>query len=270
MVVGPLDRTRRRQRRGFDLGHGHGLPLGVQIELSDGKSITADAGTPLAYVPFGTDPYSTHQLLLKACRGAREVLDVGCSAGDLARHLAAQGAVVDGIELDPAAAGVARRHCRRVVVADVEVAGEEMADVEVAGGSVFTSSYDRVVFADILEHLRDPVSVLRRLGGLAGPEGKVVISLPNVANWWIRLQHLAGRWDYAERGIMDRTHLRFFTRRTALQMVREAGFEPESVTAVVPLPVLRRPPFNRLAFGLGQRFPNLLAYQFVIVARRGR
>ena len=212
------------------------------------------------YVAFRTDPYSAHQLVLQRCQDAGAVLDVGCSAGSLGRELAARGVQVDGIEYDEAAAEEARSVYRRVVVGDLETMPVEL---EPAG-------YDVIVFADVLEHLRDPCRLLARLAPLLRPGGHVVVSTPNVANWSMRLLHLAGRWDYQERGIMDRTHLRFFTRRTLLALLRQAGYRPIETEVSVPLPVLRRPPFNAWAHWLGLRWKNLLAYQFIVVADRPR
>lgn len=203
------------------------------------------------------DPYSSHQLVLDRARGAARILDVGCSAGVLARDLAAAGAVVDGIEYDPVAAEEARSVCRTVLVGDLD--SMDLSGLDPAG-------YQAVVCADILEHLRDPVAVLTRLRAVMAPGGKLIVSVPNIANWSMRLLHLAGRWDYQERGIMDRTHLRFFNRRGIVETVVRGGFRVVDVDVSVPLPALRREPFNRIAHGLGRGWKNLLAYQFIVTA----
>ena len=210
------------------------------------------------YVALRHDPYSSHQLVLNKARGAARVLDVGCSAGVLARDLAAGGAVVDGIEYDAIAAEEARAVCRTVLVGDLD--SMDLAGLDPAG-------YDAVICADILEHLRDPVAVLARLRGTLAPGGRLIVSVPNIANWSMRLLHLAGRWSYTERGIMDRTHLRFFNRRGIVETVEAAGFAVDEVDVSVPLPVLRREPFNRLAHGLGRAWKNFFAYQFVVTAK---
>jgi 2-polyprenyl-3-methyl-5-hydroxy-6-metoxy-1,4-benzoquinol methylase len=208
------------------------------------------------YVEFRTDPYSAHQLVLGCCAGARTVLDVGCSAGSLGQQLADRGTIVDGIEYDEAAAGEARRSYRRVIVGDIE---RMPLDLE-------AGAYEAVVCADVLEHLRDPRAVIVRLRPLLAPGGRLIVSTPNIANWSMRLLHLAGRWEYQERGIMDRTHLRFFTRRSLETLLRSAGYEVAECDVTVPLPALRREPFNRWAHWLGLRWKSLLAYQFVVVA----
>ena len=91
--------------------------------------------------------------------------------------------------------------------------------------------------------------------------------MPTVANWSQRLLLLAGRWDYHDRGLLDRTHLRFFTLRTFRKTLAEAGYRIERMEVTVPLPVLRRRPFNAWAHALGLLWKNLLAYQFIAVAR---
>lgn len=210
------------------------------------------------YVALRHDPYSSHQLVLDKARGARTILDVGCSAGVLARDLKAQGAVVDGIEYDPAAAAEAKSVCRQVLVGDLE---------SMSLGDLDRDRYDAILCADIIEHLRDPTAALAKLRPHLKQDGKLIISVPNIANWSMRLTHLAGRWDYQERGLMDRTHLRFFTHRTIRRLVADAGYEVLEVDVSVPLPALRRPPFNRFAHALGRLWKNFLGYQFIVTAR---
>lgn len=208
------------------------------------------------YVAFGTDPYSAHQLMKRYCQGAGRVLDVGCSAGSLGRELAAQGAVVDGIDNDEEAASEARRWYRRVLVGDLDTM---VLDLE-------AGAYDAVVCADVIEHLRDAERLLGRLRPLLEPDGMLLVSTPNIANWSMRLLHLGGRWDYRERGIMDRTHVRLFTLRTLKALLRDSGYRVRTVDVTVPLPLLRREPFNRWAHWMGRHWKRMLAYQFVVVA----
>lgn len=214
------------------------------------------AGGGADYVALGTDPYGAHQLVIRKLAGARVILDAGCSAGTIARALVAGGAVVDGIEFDPVAAAQARAVCRTLLVGDLESMELPLAE----------GAYDAIVLADVIEHLRGSEAVMARLRPLLRPGGRLVISTPNIANWSMRLLHLLGRWDYRERGIMDRTHVRFFTRRTLRRAVEEAGYRVVEMDVTVPLPVLRRPPFSALAHALGRAWKSMLAYQFVVVA----
>jgi methionine biosynthesis protein MetW len=146
----------------------------------------------------------------------KRVLDVGCSTGYFAAALAARGNEVLGVEYDEASAEAARSRGIEVLVADLET-----TDLAAHFGE---ASFDVVVYADVLEHLRDPLPVLRATHRLLRPGGFVVVSLPNVAHGDIRMALLEGRFDYTDTGILDTTHTRFFTRRTLTRLIHEAGF----------------------------------------------
>jgi 2-polyprenyl-3-methyl-5-hydroxy-6-metoxy-1,4-benzoquinol methylase len=147
--------------------------------------------------------------------------------------------------------------CDKVVVGDLQ-----HLDVD-----ALAPAYDVLLFGDTLEHLPDPPALLRRLRPRLAPGGVLVTSIPNVANWSIRLSLLVGRFRYTDRGLLDRTHLRFYTRRTAVEMLAEAGFDAISVTATVPVPGVQSAWLGRLAHRIGNLWPSLFAYTFIIVAR---
>jgi 2-polyprenyl-3-methyl-5-hydroxy-6-metoxy-1,4-benzoquinol methylase len=213
------------------------------------------------YVPLQRTPYRGHDLLAHAVlahsRPGDRVFEGGVSSGYFARVLVDQGRVVDGAEIDPAAAEEARQVCDKVVVGDLQ-----HLDVD-----ALAPAYDVLLFGDTLEHLPDPPALLRRLRPRLAPGGVLVTSIPNVANWSIRLSLLAGRFRYTDRGLLDRTHLRFYTRRTAVEMLAEAGFDAISVTATVPVPGVQSAWLGRLAHRIGNLWPSLFAYTFIIVAR---
>jgi 2-polyprenyl-3-methyl-5-hydroxy-6-metoxy-1,4-benzoquinol methylase len=166
------------------------------------------------------------EILALIPRSARQVLDVGCGAGRLGEALKArQPAEVVGIELDGAAAGAARARLDEVFVGDAE-----RLDLPFAPGS-----FDAVVCGDVLEHLREPARLLRRARGWLRPGGLVVASIPNVRHHSVVAGLLDGNWTYEPAGLLDRTHLRFFTRRTAEQLFRDAGFTVTGL-GVVPGP----------------------------------
>src|SRR5919204_1830354 len=181
----------------------------------------------IPYVELRRDPYRADQLTLRYCGSGKRVLEVGCSTGMVSEGLRAQGCRVTGIEIDAAAARVAEQYCERVLVGDIE-----RMDLSTVG-----NGYDVLLLADVLEHLRDPVPVLHRLGKLLAPDGYAVISVPNVANWAMRLGLLLGQWNYTERGILDRTHLRFFTLKTLKAAIREAGFTVQRLDVSAPVPL---------------------------------
>jgi 2-polyprenyl-3-methyl-5-hydroxy-6-metoxy-1,4-benzoquinol methylase len=151
-------------------------------------------------------------------RKGLRVLDVGCGFATTSAHIQRLGNDVTGIEESAVACDVAAQRLGRVVQADLQQADP--------GGGQF----DAIIFADVLEHVAWPVGVLRRYLQWLAPNGSVIVSLPNVGLWSVRLAHLAGRWDYEETGVLDRTHLRFFTRKSARWLLGQAGLTPVATT----------------------------------------
>jgi 2-polyprenyl-3-methyl-5-hydroxy-6-metoxy-1,4-benzoquinol methylase len=186
------------------------------------------------------------------------VLDVGCSSGYLAEPLAARGNTIVGLELDAGAAREAERFCEQVLVGDVETMELPFAP----------ASFDVVLCGDVVEHLRDPVAALARLRPLLRPDGRLVVSTPNVANWAIRLSLLGGRWRYTDRGILDRSHTHLVTRATLRDALETAGYRVERIDFSVPVPG-GSDALDAAAYAVGRLRPSLLAYQFVAVAQTG-
>ena len=215
-----------------------------------------------------TDPFSSHSIILDwlADGQGRRLLDVGAADGLLARHLTGRGWKVTGIEADPALAAAGAAHCERMCVADLNRAVPALEGL-----------FDVIVCGDVLEHLADPPQVLRALVRALAPAGDVVVSVPNVAHLWMRLSLLAGRFDYAERGILDRSHLRFFTRRTLDALLAAADLHVVR-RAVTPVPLHQVVPprwhggalsaVHVLSAAAARALPRVLGYQFVVQARR--
>jgi 2-polyprenyl-3-methyl-5-hydroxy-6-metoxy-1,4-benzoquinol methylase len=163
------------------------------------------------------------------------VLDVGCGFATTSQHIAARGNRVTGIESSAEAVEVARGRVSDVIHADLQ-------QLEVVKNALGGKRFDVIIFADVLEHLAWPIGVLRGYLDLLNDGGSVILSLPNVGLWSVRLNLLLGRFQYEETGVLDRTHLRFFTRRSAHEMIRQAGLEviahtynPGLVRPFVPL-----------------------------------
>lgn len=137
--------------------------------------------------------------------------------------------------------------------------------------------FGAVLAGDTLEHLNEPERMLRMIRDALPPGGRLLLSVPNVANVHVRLNLLFGRFPYAERGILDRTHRFFFTARSLRKMVEKAGFSVErTAVSIIPLqlawPRLPRPilaGFSVALEALTRVLPNLLGYQLLLVARRG-
>ena len=230
----------------------------------DRSSTDSSAQVDAGYVPLQQTPYRGHDLLAQAVIGnvpaGGRVFEGGVSSGYFARLLVDAGLTVDGADLDADAARVAAQVCEVVLVGDLST-----MDL-----GKLRPPYDAFVFGDTLEHLPDPPAVLRRLRPLLRDDGVVVISIPNIANWAIRLGLLFGRFRYTERGILDRTHLRFYTRRTLTEMFRDAGFRVDELVAAVPVPFISWRPLCQLAHRIGNLRPSLFAYTFIVVARPTR
>lgn len=227
----------------------------------------SDAAAPGPYATLVAEHglSESHKLVLGEVPDGARVLDVGCATGYLAAELTRRGCVVDGIEFDPRAAEQARApgRCREVVVGDLESPLTREAVEAMLG----TTRPDHVLCADVLEHLRDPWSTLAWLRTLLAPEGKAIISVPNIAHWTARRALLRGRFDYTDFGLFDRTHLRFFTRASATELARRAGFAVRAERPVpAPLPLESRvPALGSVRDRCVRRCPEAFALQFVLV-----
>lgn len=206
---------------------------------------------------------NSHSLMVELVGEGKRVLEVGCATGYMTRVLAERGCRVVGIEVDPHAAARAGEHCDEVVVADVE----HLDLVERFG----EASFDVVVFGDVLEHLREPLVTLRRARGLLVADGCVVASVPNVAHGAVRLALLQGRFEYRPLGLLDESHIRFFTRASMERLFRDAGFAivdmRRTVRGVFDTEIpLRRRDFPRRVRRLVEVDREATTYQFVVRA----
>jgi methionine biosynthesis protein MetW len=204
----------------------------------------------------------SHRLIVDRVPAGTRVLDVGCATGYLARELGAKGCHVVGLEADPTAAAAARAVCEDVIVGDLEA--------DETRGAV-ADDFDVIVCGDVLEHLRDPWSTLAWLRTRLAADGprEAIISVPNIAHWTARRALVRGRFDYTDFGLFDRTHLRFFTRASAAELARRAGFAVlEEAPAPAPLPLESRvPALAKVRDRCVRRYPALLALQFVLVLK---
>ncbi len=164
--------------------------------------------------------------LARRIRPRTAVLDVGTAGGALGEYLGRRkGCVVDGVERDVGAAMLARRHYRRLVVADLDASDPvELAPLK---------TYDYVVCADVLEHLRNPERVLASLHGLLREGGQLLISIPNAGYAPFLAELLDGQLRYRPVGLLDETHLRFVTRSSLERMIAAAGFATVDLERVV-------------------------------------
>ena len=224
-------------------GHVYDRPLEIDLENENDDS--------LVFIARHINPGS-------------HVLELGVATGYFSRFLSGKlDCTVDGVEMDPAMASQARPFLSQLVVGNLE---------EMDLSRHFpAAAYDWVVLADILEHLRDPAFVLKQLPGLLRPGGRVIISIPNTAYAGLVLELLGGGLNYREEGLLDRTHLRFYTKSSFTALLQELGYQVESVEPV-RLP-LERSEFaaslNHYAVPLARYLaarPEATAYQYVFTA----
>lgn len=157
-----------------------------------------------------------HLEALKLIGMNKRVLDIGCSSGHLIKAIREKlGGVVDGIEVNAEKAKLAAKIARKAYVGSVE--DPELIDQ-------LTETYDILLILDVLEHLNDPLFVLKNIRRLLVDDGYLIASVPNIANWRMRLSLLMGRFEYQEAGLLDKSHLRFFTLKSLKEMFNEAGY----------------------------------------------
>jgi 2-polyprenyl-3-methyl-5-hydroxy-6-metoxy-1,4-benzoquinol methylase len=176
--------------------------------------------------------------------GPNIVMDMGCASGVMGRKLLDTGKAkeVYGVEIFESAAAEAATIYKKVHVGDIE----EM-DLDYKG------VFDYIICGDILEHLRDPYKIVRLLSTWLKPGGSLFVCVPNVRNYHVvRDLVLHGKWEYVSAGIMDRTHLRFFTASSCKQMMLDAGFDVYHDQMIVSGP--KKTLFNRVTFRLFNEF----------------
>ena len=159
----------------------------------------------------------------------KRVLEVGCASGSQTRALVEEmGCFVVGVEIDPVAAERARPYCDQLIVGDIET----LALAEAVGPVKF----DAIIFADVLEHLRDPAAALRKCCQLLKSDGCVVASIPNVTHASITYELAHGRFDYGDKGLLDDTHIRFFSKKSAIELFESADLLVERLDRKIAEP----------------------------------
>lgn len=204
------------------------------------------------------DVYSRNWILLEWVGTHKRVLELGCSTGFFSKYLSQKRACsVVGVEIDPTAAAEARKFCNEVLVCDLNSAEWT--------SRLRRQAFDVILMGDVLEHLIEPQTVLKRIQPLLTPNASIIISLPNMVYWRTRLKIMFGRFEYESFGTLDHTHLRFYTPKTARKMIESAGYEIKRFHPVSggPFGNYVRPLWQRLA----DWFPGLFAGQVLFEAK---
>ncbi len=198
---------------------------------------------------------------------ATKILEIGTGSGSLAAAVTQRNAAADyvGVEISPEYVELSRKRCDRVYLDNFEKPDYKLVQ-EIA-------DKDCIVFSDVLEHFVDPWRVLEMLKSTMKPKARIIASIPNVQHWSIQVRLNRGDWRYAESGLLDKTHVRFFTRETILELFETTGFR------VIHLePRIFNFPNQELALDVIAKFTHLLggneqtarsdaaAFQFTVVA----
>ena len=192
-----------------------------------------------------------------------KVLDCGCGAGDNARILQERGWHVTGVTIDPNEMEAARQFCEAIYLCDLE--NGLLPDI--------STKFDAILASHVLEHLAAPERLLQDVRQRLNPEGVLAVALPNIAHYRQRILRLRGCFDYTETGQLDRTHLRFYTYGTAMQLLERNGFELVYAGVHGSLPWWKARQFvyasviDRVDKWAVHRRPNLLGHQSLLIAR---
>jgi 2-polyprenyl-3-methyl-5-hydroxy-6-metoxy-1,4-benzoquinol methylase len=182
--------------------------------------------------------------------GEQSVLDIGCGSGALGAWIKRENAhaLVHGIDISPEAGKTASKRLDGFWCVDLDLL--PLPDTGL--------KYDLIIMGDLLEHLKRPDLFLAQISEHLAPGGRVIVSVPNIANYSIRLRLLCGEFRYTDTGIMDRTHLRFFTWHSFTELLSQCGFSIEKRTFI-----------SRFSGPLLNLFFPLLAVQFIVTLKRG-
>jgi 2-polyprenyl-3-methyl-5-hydroxy-6-metoxy-1,4-benzoquinol methylase len=209
---------------------------------------------------------SSYGRLLAMIGHGKSVLDLGCGPGNLARILSDAGNTVVGVDNDESSLAAASEFCERVVVADLR--HDKLAE------AVGSTDFDAVVLADVIEHVTNPVALLQKAKGFLRPGGFLYASIPNVAHGAVRLALLRGDFAYTRIGIMDETHVRFYTRASIEELFSESGYRIVEMTRTTApifvesdlVPLVRRTDFNESVVAEIEHDPECETLQFIVRA----
>jgi len=165
-----------------------------------------------------------HYGIMKQVGTGLKILDVGCGYGQNGEEMIKRGNTVFGVDILPVAIEKAKTRLTYAAVADFS--RQENIPEEIK-----REKFDMVVFSDILEHVYDPMCLIRNAIPMMKENAILLVSVPNIANWLNRLQLFSGHWEYAVSGVMDRTHIRFFTLKSIKRFIKAAGFDVINVYA---------------------------------------
>lgn len=232
-----------------------------------GGALAAAAAHAEKYV-WKEIPGSSHDCLRRRILALPEkvrLLDLGAAGGHLGRAVKSRCSYLAGVEPD------------RTLPASASAGYDDWRAVDAFEAGDWEEPFDVVVCADVLEHVANPAAMLARIRDWLSPGGILLASIPNVANVSVRAALLLGRFEYAGRGILDSSHVSFYTRSTGRRLLEAHGFQvvdaiPTAMPYELALPALARGPLvtaaRAFARGTARVWPTLFGYQFVFEAIR--
>ncbi len=222
------------------------------------------------YTVFNNTPYEAHRLVLERIKPNSKILDLGCARGYFAKELLKKNCRVWGVDSDKEAIEEAKKYYVEAQVADLDSISPGRSPFGHLPG-VKDFKFDYILLLDVLEHLKNPEKLLKSFKKYLKNDGKIIISVPNIAFLSIRLALLRGKFDYQKTGIMDESHLHFYTKKTLIDLITKCGlriidFDTASGFSQITLigKYLNRIP-KYWQYKITKLFPTLLGYQFIIV-----
>lgn len=200
-------------------------------------------------IAYGMGHTRRDRILSLAQGAGRRVLDVGCARGYLGKIIRDRGNWVGGVELSHEAANIARTNLDEVWSFDIQQPWPQQ---------LLDEPFDLIILGEVVEHLFDPVQVLRNLRGALRPGGLIIITTPNFMTWTNRLRFLIGKFRYQEQGMFDFGHIRWFTYSYLKEVLAEAGFQIEGERHII---------FPGKLTWLLKSIPSLFAWQFIVKAK---
>jgi len=212
---------------------------------------------------YGTVVNRAVLALVPKDKNIRTVLDIGCGAGSHAEVFVAEGKTVDGITLSPEEARLASVWCNKVFTYDLELGIPDL----------LSGPYDLCLCSHVIEHIRDPSPILHGVRRVLAPQGMLLIALPNLLQYKYRWALFRGRFKYEDTGVMDSTHVRWYTLDSGKELLESHGFIVEKRTSsghfplsklrtILPKSLVRS--IDRFTVG---RFPGLFGYEHLFLAR---
>jgi len=192
--------------------------------------------------------------------GDNKVLEIGCGTGNTSQAVKdkAKAGEVIGVEIVSEAAEIAKHKLDKIICGDIEI-----LDLP------YTEYFDYIIVGDVLEHLYDPWKVVKKLKKYLKKKGHIIASIPNIRNHRIlRNLFLKGCWDYSESGILDVTHLRFFTRKTIVELFRDNGFDELEIVSKFRINPKKNKKYNLINIFTFCLFEEFLTYQYIVKAQK--